>query len=162
MDAAGASEPLLLRRFVDFTVVQDGLSALCGFPVFRRTEGFVDVALFVDAAGNPVREIDTSPSLRITFFAPDTGKSVSFPGTGAATTDYQPEQTAIVALDGFLTLIQRLGKPLLINVGRLVFSADVIGTNSDGLPVTGPPKEILFESGVEFGSIVGACQALAP
>jgi hypothetical protein len=160
--SASASEPILIRRAVDVTVAQASLSRICGFTILRRTEGLVDAALFLDQTGNPVREIDTSPTLRITFFSPQTGKSVSFPGTGAATTDFLDDGTAIVSLDGFLTMIRQQGRPLLISVGRLVFSAEVIGTNGDGLPVTGPPTEILFDSGVESGSIIGACQALAP
>jgi hypothetical protein len=104
----------------------------------------------------------SKPSLQITFFAPDTGNSVSFPGTGSAMTDYN-DDTAIVALDGFLTFIRQPGeKPLVISVGRLVFTVDVIGTTSDGFPITGSPDEILFESGVQYGSITAACEALAP
>src|SRR5262249_32900425 len=158
-----ATSPLLVRRFVDFTVPQPGLSALCGFTVYRHVEGFVDAALFVAALGDPVREVATSPSLRITFLSPDTGTSVSFPGTGAAITEFGPNGAATVALDGFLALIREQGSaPLLLSVGRLVFTAEVIGTSSDGLPVTGPPQTLLFESGAEFGSITGVCRALAP
>jgi hypothetical protein len=156
------AEPLLVRKFVDLTLPQPGLSALCGFTVYRRIEGFVDAALFFDDQGNPVREIDTSPSLRYTYFAPEIGKSVSFPGTGAAITEYYPDRSAVVTLDGFLTLVHVPGgEPLLISVGRIVFTADAVGTNADGLPVTGPPTAFLFERGIDDGSILGACRALS-
>ena len=131
------AEPLLVRKFVDLTLPQPQLSAFCGFTVYRRIDGFVDAALFFDEQGNPLREIDTSPRLRNTFFSPDTGNSVSYPGTGTAITDYYPDYSAVVTLDGFLTLVQVPGSgPLLLTVGRLVFTADVVGTNEDGLPVT--------------------------
>jgi hypothetical protein len=159
---AANAQPLLVRKFVDLTLPQPGLSALCGFTVYRRIEGFVDAALFFDDEGNPVREIDTSPSLRNTFFAPETNKSVSYPGTGTAVTEYYPDLSAVVTLDGFLTFVHVPGSgPLLISVGRIVFTADVVGTNADGLPVTGSPTAILFESGIDDGSALGACQALA-
>ena len=79
-----------------------------------------------------------------------------------AITNYGLDRTAVVTLDGSLTFVQAPGTgPLLISVGRIVFTADVLGTNEDGLPVTGPPTGILFESGINYGSILGACQALA-
>jgi len=56
--------PLLVRHYVDLTLPQPGLSALCGFNILRRIEGFVDTALFFDDQGNPAREIDTSPTTR--------------------------------------------------------------------------------------------------
>lgn len=160
--ASASDGPLLVRKAVDLTIPQPGLSAVCGFTVYRRIEGLVDAALFFDDQGNPLREVDTSPSLRITFLAPETGRSVSYPGTGTAITNYGLDRTAVVTLDGSLTFVQAPGTgPLLISVGRIVFTADVLGTNEDGLPVTGPPTGILFESGINYGSILGACQALA-
>jgi len=160
---AKAEEPILIRSVVDITVPQTGLSALCGFMVYRRLEGLVDAVLFLDDTGNPAHEIDTSPSLRYTFFAPETGKSVSYPGTGSLITDYHPDGTAIASVNGHLTLVHVPGGgPLLLDVGRFVFTAEIVGTNSDGLPVIGPPIDILFESGIHLGSVLGACQALAP
>ena len=159
---ATADEPLLIRKYVDITVLQPGLSALCGFTVYRRVEGLVDAALFLDDQGNAVHEIDTSPSLRYTFFAPETGESVSYPGTGTLITDYYPDGTAVATSHGHLTLVHMPGTgPLLISVGRLVFTAEVIDV-IDGIPVIGPPIDVLFEAGVDHGSILQACQALAP
>ena len=158
-----ADEPLLIRSLVDITVPQPGLSALCGFKVYRRVEGLVDVALFLDDEGKPLHEIDTSPSLRYTFFSSETGKSVSYPGTGTLITDYYQDGMAVASVDGHLALVHASGgAPLLINVGRLVFTAEVIGVNADGVPVIGPPIDVLFEAGIDHGSILGACQALAP
>jgi hypothetical protein len=154
---------LLIRTYVDITVSQSGLSALCGFTVYRRVEGLVDVVLFLDDEGNPLHEIDTSPSLRYTFFSSETGKSVSYPGTGTLITDYSTGGMAVASVDGHLTLVHASGSaPRLINVGRVVFTAEVIGVNADGVPVIGPPIDVLFEAGIDHGSVLGACQALAP
>ena len=161
--AITATEPLHVRRVLDFTFEESGLSALCGFAVYRHIEGLADATLFIDDAGNPLHEIDTSPTLRHTFFAPESGKSISYPGTGVLLTDYYPNGTAVATVDGHLTLVHVPGgKPLLIDVGRLVFSANVIRIDPDGLPVIGLPVEILFEAGVVHGSVLGACEALAP
>ena len=162
-ETAIADGPLQFRSFVDITLAQPGLSALCAFSVYRRIVGTVTATLFLDDGGNPVHEIDTSPSLRNTYFSPDTGKSLSFPGTGTLMTDYYSNGTAVASVDGMLTLVQVPGGgPLLLNVGRIVFTADIVGTNADGVPVIGPPKQTLFEAGVDHGSVLGACQALAP
>src|SRR5262245_44064534 len=158
-----AAEPFRVRTVVDLTFGEPGLSALCGFAVYRHLEGKVHATLFRDENGAPVREIDTSPSLRYTFFSPDTGKSVSYPGTGTLITDYRADGTAVATVAGHLTLVHVAGRPpLLINVGLFVFRAEVIGTTPEGLPIIGPPIEVLFEAGVDLGSVLGACEALAP
>ena len=162
-DTTRANVPILIRSFVDMTVPQPGLSVLCGFAVLRRIEGRTDVRLFVDAHGAPEHEIDTSPALVNTFFAPATGKSISYPGTGTLITDYYSDGTALASVDGLLTMAHVAGvAPMFVNVGRLVFTADVVGVNPDGVPLIGVPKEILFEGGVNHGSVLGACAALAP
>jgi hypothetical protein len=158
-----AAEPLQFRTVVDLTLAEPELSSLCGFAVYRHLEGKVNATLFLDEGGVPVREIDTSPSLRYTFFSPDTGKSVSYPGTGTLMTDYYADGTAVATVAGHLTFVQPGGtRPLLINVGLFVFRTVVIDTTPDGLPVIGAPMDVLFETGVDHGSVLGACQALAP
>ena len=52
------------------TVPQPGLSALCGFTVYRRVEGLVDVALFLDDEGNPLyADLTPRPVCDNTFFS---------------------------------------------------------------------------------------------
>jgi len=158
-----AADLLHVRSVIDLTFAEPGLTALCGFDVYRNVAGMVDAKLILDDDGGPLREIDTSPSLRYTFLAPDSGKFISYPGTGTLLTDYYPDGTAVATVDGHLTFVHAPGaKPLLINVGRLMFTADVVGSNADGLPVIGPPIDVLFEAGVDHGSVLGACEALAP
>ena len=158
-----ADAPLHLRRFVDFTTHRPELSELCGFDVYRRLEGPVDITLFSNDEGDPLHEIDTSPSAVVTYFAPVTGRSVSFPGTGTLNTDYYPDGTAIASVDGILTLVHvpASGSPLLINNGRLVFTAVVTGT-ADGVPIISDPIEILFVSGATKGNALEACRSLGP
>lgn len=161
--AASAEGPVHIRSVLDITLPQPELSALCGFVVLRHIDGATDVELFLNDDGTPFHEIDTSPSLRNTYFSPDTGKAVSYPGTGSAMTDYFPDGTAVVTLDGFLRRVQVPGgAPLLIEVGRVVFSAHVVGTSPDGVPLTGGPFEVLFDAGVMRGSVLAACEALSP
>jgi len=160
---ARADAPLHLRFVVDFTTHSSALSALCGFDVFRRLTGPVDITLFSNDDGEPVREIDTSPSAQVTYFAPATGKAVTFPARSTFITDYFPDGTAIATADGALTLVHvpAEGAPLLINNGRIVFTAVVIGTVG-GVPVISDPIQILFVSGADRGSALEACAALAP
>ncbi len=89
-------------------------------------------------------------------------KSVSYPGTGTLMTDYYADGRAVATVAGHLTFVQSAARPLLIGVGLLVFRTVVVDTTPDGLPVIGPPMEILFEAGVDRGGLLAACQAIAP
>jgi hypothetical protein len=119
--ATAASGPLHFREDVGpITVPRPGISAFCGFAVFTTFQGMSDVTLFLDSNGNPVREIDTSPSFTITFFAPSTGKSFSYPGAGTLESDYSPDlTTAVVTFTGLTQIIHLPGQePFRIVAGR--------------------------------------------
>jgi hypothetical protein len=119
--------------------------------------------LFLNDEGNPVYEIDTSPNWRNTYFSPDTGKSVSDPGTGSLMSVYSPDGKAVVTVDGLFTLVHVPGRePLLIDLGRFMFTAEVVGIDANGVPLTDPPVEVLFDSSATRGSVLAACEALAP
>lgn len=65
----GFAEPLL----------KEYLSDACGFPVYVKGDGQLDVTLQYDADGRLVREVYSTPRSFVTYFAPTTGASYSFP-----------------------------------------------------------------------------------
>ena len=50
-------------------------SAYCGFDVYRTISGTINVTLFRDNGGALVRETDTGPDFKESFYAPSTGKT---------------------------------------------------------------------------------------
>ena len=163
LSTAKAQEPVHIRSVLDLTLPQPALSAFCGFTVVRHIVGLAEVRLFMNAEGSPVYEIDTSTNWRNTYVSPDTGKSVSYPGTGSVTSVYSPDGKAVVAVEGLMTLVHLPGRePLLIDLGRFIFSAEVVGIDANRVPLTGPPVEVLFDSTATRGAVLAACEALAP
>ncbi len=155
-----ANQPVHVRSEIDLTVDQVFYTQACGFPVEWHIDGPIHATLFLDGEGNPVHEIDTTPSLRNTYVAPSTGKSVTYPGTGSLITDYFPDGTAIASLNGNVLRVHVPGGgPALMSTGRIVFAAVVTGTNPDGLPIiefTG----LISAVGVDHASDQAVCQAL--
>src|SRR5262249_15629909 len=62
------------------------IQGLCPFDVTDTLSGSADVTLWRNAAGQVVREHDTTPGAKITYSA--NGKSFSFPGALGVETDY--------------------------------------------------------------------------
>lgn len=54
-------------------------SELCGVEIWIRFEGTVSLTVLTDTSDTVVREIDTQPGFKTTFYSPETGKSFSFP-----------------------------------------------------------------------------------
>ena len=75
---ASASAPSRFDIEVDFTRLAGGTSVVCGFPVFIRSVGTMQVKLFHDAGGDVIKELDTFPGFRTIFFAPTKGTSYEF------------------------------------------------------------------------------------
>lgn len=84
-------------------------SEVCGFEVIGTIDGRVNVSLVYDSKGLVAREVDTTAASTVTFSAPSTGASFSFPnalvyhfdyGSGAAIGS--PVQIRITGLSGHL------------------------------------------------------------
>jgi hypothetical protein len=56
----------------------------CAFPVLGHIEGTEIIKTFLDAAGDPVKQIVTFPGNRITFTNLRSGTSITVAGTGSA------------------------------------------------------------------------------
>lgn len=138
-----------------------GISAICGFPVFRALSGRSIVTLFYDANGNVVREQVVFPELRWTFSAPTLGTSISYHAGGIEHTTYSQDGTATVVFTGLQDFIQIPGTaPLAVEAGRQEWDAIVIFLQ-DGIPVW-QLVQLEDQSGRFTGGVREAiCQALA-
>lgn len=125
----------------------------CAYAIRVDVVGKVRSTLFFDAAGNLVRVIDISPTLRITFSA--NGKSISTVSPSVAHVTLNADGSAVVTITGLQGhLIVGGGPPLAADVGRLVlfFSSD-----ADEEP------DILFQAGpFNNGPFPQLCDVLAP
>jgi hypothetical protein len=156
-----ATPPNVVHDDIDFTIPRPLLTAACGYPVFARFVGTVNVVVHYDADGNPASEVD-SGSVRETFFAPSTGRSVSFPLSLNAVADYAPDGSAIVQFSGvFIDIHSAGGAPHLIDVGREVWSAQIVEIQPNGVPVW-DLIDLLSKSGTTQGNFADICLALDP
>lgn len=156
-----ATPPIVVHDDIDFTIPRQLLTAACGYPVFARFVGTVNVVVHYDADGNPASEVDAG-SVTETFFAPSTGRSVSFPLSLNAVADYAPDGSAIVQFSGlFIDIHSAGGAPHLLEVGREVWSAVIIDIQPNGVPVW-ELIDLLSKSGTSQGNFADICLALDP
>jgi hypothetical protein len=98
--------------------------------------------LFFDRSGSVTREIATQPTLKLTFFAPSTGKSYTAPLAGMFVQDYSNGGTVgspvIATATGFLDGTGSTPP----DAGRVVFNAVVVETTAEGIPVIDITSEI--------------------
>jgi hypothetical protein len=135
---ATAAPPLRVSVPVDETFRGEGLSAICGVPVWIHFEGVNQVTYFYDASGTRiVRELDYAPAFKFTIYSPleegGTGRTftspvsmqmhVSYP---AGTSVGSPALITVTGLSGFAA-------PGVPGAGRMVHEGVVFDT-SDGLP----------------------------
>src|SRR5438093_6292859 len=103
---ATAGAPTRLSFEVNDTFYVPFTSAYCGFDVYRTISGTINVTLFQGQNGTLVRETDTGPDFKESFYAPSTGKTFSDPGFVTAHTTYTGGNaigsTATVTLTGLL------------------------------------------------------------
>jgi len=136
--AATAAPTLRLSFPIDETFPAEGLTALCGVPVWIHFEGEDQVTYFYDATGSQiVREIDYSPGFKFTIYSPveegGTGRTFTYPSSVQLHVDY-PEGTtvgspAIITVTG----LSGFAAPGVAGAGRTVFEG-VVSDTSDGLP----------------------------
>ena len=133
------------------------LSDECGFDVFRQVTGTATVTLIRNASGDVVREIDTAPGSRVTFFAPSQGTSFSYEGNLVFHTLYPEGATlgapATVTVTGLQGHVAGIGA----DAGFVEFQTTVTGFSPEGIPITGDPIGTVVEHGNrEAGSTVVA------
>jgi hypothetical protein len=158
---ATASPPLQERGHIDDTFLAPGATRLCHFDVMVHLEGDFHFALFYDKAGNIVREVDTFPSLRVTIYAPSTGKSYTSAKPAVLLTTYRDGavigSTAIAAEVG---LFEKIDDIALVG-GRFVYEAVVTGYDEAGVPLIEFVREI-SSSGPQANVSAARCAAMQP
>lgn len=77
---ASATKPIRESGAQGDTVIKNQ----CAFPVLGHIEGIEVIKTFTDAAGNPVKQIVSFPSNRITLTNLDSGTSVTLMATGSS------------------------------------------------------------------------------
>lgn len=137
------------------------LSGVCGFDVEIHIEGTSTAKLFLDKTGAIVREIDTNPNLKITFSAPSTGKSFTFPAGGAFVQEYingtAVGSSAIATLTG---LINGTGSSPP-DAGRIVAEVVVVDTTPEGIPIVDFVSEISSSGHFNEDLAAARCAALS-
>lgn len=137
---------------------------LCGFPVFQSVVGTINTTLFYDRSGSIVSEVDTQPGATLSFSSPTSGKSLSWPFGNMLRTEYT--NGAAIGSDAI-----SYGSGLSIKVpgvsadsGRVVFSAVVVDTTPDGVPLVGFTGVISEKGSPTDPDAIDAaiCAALAP
>jgi hypothetical protein len=147
---------------VDDTFQDEGLTDLCGFDVFINIKGTARVQLFLDDAGNVVREIDTFSGF-VTYTS-DTG-SFSFPLAQPITFDYgagaEIGSTATIKLVG---LSGHATGFIASDAGIIILTGTVVDFSPEGIPIVDFDGEVTFihgnfESGEDIGEAI--CAALS-
>ncbi len=85
---ASASKPVReIHPSQDDVVITDQ----CAFPVLGHVDGEEIITTFVDAAGNPVKQIEVFPGNTVTFTNRDSGASITIMGTGSSQLRAEPD-----------------------------------------------------------------------
>ena len=132
---ADAQQARHLTIVIDDSSVDDFWTETCGTTVVVSSEATLNVTLVYNQAGLLVREIDPSGGGTVTFSAPDTGNSFSFP-FNATVIDYGAG--AEVGSTFTLKAVGLFGHvPGLIasDAGQLVLTGVVFGFEENGSPL---------------------------
>jgi len=160
--STGAGNPPSRHTFAIDDTFPSFLSAICGFDVFVHVEGTAAATLFYNRTGTLVREIDTNPNLKITLFAPSTGKAFTYPAAGAFVQDYGGGTAVGTPLIATLTgLIAGTGSTAP-DAGRIVFNAVIIEISPEGIPIVDIVSEISSSGHFNEDIAAARCAALSP
>jgi hypothetical protein len=161
--AATANAPIRQTvTFTDVTFPDTYLSDACGTDVVNTASGTIDITVFLDRSGTPVREIDLVRGT-ITFRAPATGKSVTQQMIGISHATYpngvapgSPAPTSLIGLNvGSFTGVAPPG------AGRLQVDARVVAVGPDGVPFTSfGTEDIVSAHGTFARATADICSAL--
>jgi hypothetical protein len=147
---------------VDDTFQDEFHSDVCGFDVFINIKGTARVQLFLDDAGNVVREIDTFSGF-VTYTS-DTG-SFRFPLAQPIIFDYgagaEIGSTATIKLVG---LSGHATGFIASDAGIIILTGTVVDFSPEGIPIVDFDGEVTFQHGnFEEGDRIDAaiCAALS-
>jgi len=157
---ASANAPTRASFKVNDTFYVPFTSAYCGFDVYRTVSGTINVTLFQDENGTLVRETDTAPDFKETFYAPSSGKTFSDPGSVTAHTTYDGGATigssATVTLTG---LLQNAAGPA--DAARLVLRGVVVGIDPTGIPFVDASEFVSASGHLSSDPVGNRCAALS-
>ena len=147
---------------IDDTFESDFWTDACGTAVMISSEATLNVTLVYNKEGLLVREIDPSGGGTVTFSAPATGNSFSFP-FGATIIDYGAgAQVGSTFTAKSVGLIGHVPGLIASDAGQVIFTGVVLGFEENGSPLL-EFEDVLVEHGNrESGEDVAAavCGAL--
>jgi len=158
---AVASQPVTQTFDTSSSFTDDELSAACGFEVVVSREGQTLVTLFYNQDGLVARETDSAVGTKITYSAPSTGRSFSYPRTLIASYDYGAG--AVVGSDVTVKVTGSLENfPGTTPFAGQIIAPGVVVGFSDGLPLVDITGDPLADNGSRSEADVDAiCAALA-
>jgi hypothetical protein len=145
---ADAQQARHLTIVIDDSSVSDFWTETCGTTVVISAEATLNVTLVYNQAGLLVREIDPSGGGTVTFSAPETGNSFSFP-FGATVIDYGAgaEVGSTFSLKA-VGLFGHVPGSIASDAGQLVLTGVVFGFEENGSPLLDfTEAELLVEHG---------------
>ena len=135
---------------VEDTFEDEFWTETCGTTVVISTEGTLHVTLLYNEEGLIVKEIDPSSGLTVTFSAPQTGNSFSFPAN-TVIFDYGAGAEVGSTFTGkSVGLFGHVPGLIASDAGQLIFTGVVEGFDEFGIPLL-EFTELLVEHG-NFGS----------
>jgi predicted aconitase with swiveling domain len=131
---------------VEDTFVSDFWTETCGTTVVISVEGTLHVTLLYNEEGLIVKEIDPSSGLTVTFSAPQTANSFSFP-TNTAIFDYGAgAEVGSTFTAKFVGLFGHVPGLIASDAGQVIVSGVVVGFDEFGIPLL-EDTEVLVEHG---------------
>jgi hypothetical protein len=160
-----AAPPEISTETVEETFPDEFLSEECGFPVTLTLSGMTRTRTWLDAEGNPTREVFT---INLHGAITAGGQSLHFVDAGMDKVTFLEGGGVLVEVHGNLGLVTAKGRgPVLGGTGRFVFT-DIPLFDDEGNPILdeegNPVSEftVLSESGLQVFDPDAACAALAP
>ena len=135
-----------VRVVIDDSFTDEFWTETCGTEVVISTEGTLNVTLFYNEQGLIVKEISPSGGGTVTFSAPETGNSFSFP-LQTAIIDYGAgAQVGSTFTAKFVGLFGHVPGLIASDAGQLIFSGVVFGFDENGIALL-DFREVLVEHG---------------
>jgi hypothetical protein len=108
-------------------------TSICGFPILVSFDGDIRVAVFLDANGNPVREIDTFANFVVTLS--HDGNTLSTKGPAHAIIRFDSDgSVASIEQDGMSAAIALPGQGVVfLDAGRIAWDGDGNLLAEDGI-----------------------------
>ena len=161
---AHAQQARHVRVVVDDTFPDPFLTEACGTPVEISVEGTLNVTLVYNQEGLLVKEIDPSGGGTVTYSAPETGNSFSFPFQTAIFDYGAGAEVGSTVTAKFVGLFGHAAGFIASDAGQLIFTGVVTGFDDNGIPLIDEENAELvvqhgnFESGEDIEAAI--CAAL--